>query len=108
MMTEEEALRRAREAAIATKGTIAGCGMVRSGMRDSSPAVQAAKRALLDLDKPLPVDRDFEAVREIVAEYERACGAPATAGDIESGDYDDRLCAALSIFRKHIEARAKA
>lgn len=68
-MTEEEALIRAREAVIAVRGLVHKDNMqrFRDGEYDINPNVQAAKRALLDLDKPLPVDRDLADLRELAA-----------------------------------------
>lgn len=106
-MTEQEALIRAREAAIA--GPYANSDMqdIRSGRCDDCVGVQAALRALLDLDKPLPVDRDLADLRELLAA--RCLGDP-TAGKGPAENYrrgvlDDLLKPILPTFRAIIQRR---
>lgn len=109
-MTEEEALIRAREAAIQTVNSYRNSPSLSTSLRrgelDDDTFVQTAKRALLDLDKPLPVERDLEDLRVIVGAWERWQERPMSAGQYERGEYDDDLRGGLlPTFRAIIQRR---
>ena len=112
-MTEEEALIRAREAVKAARieaGYNRDSGWlsaVDKGEDDGSVAVLAAKRALLDLDNPLPVDRDLEDLREMLASIEDADSGLVmpTSRELRDGEYDARLQKVVSTFQRIIQRR---
>ena len=94
MMTENEALIRAREAFIAQSSLgDHDRSQVRVGAYDSHAVVVTIFRVLLDTNKPLseivPVDPDLIEAREIAAQYWDERGSPWTASDILLGRDDD-------------------
>lgn len=100
MMTEQEALVRAREAAIAGwldkpghYNSEAEKARYRAGEVDCNGLIRVALRALLDAHKPLsevaPVDPDLIEARELVAQYWVERNSPMTAVGIRSGKHDD-------------------
>lgn len=103
-MSEEEALVRAREAYADVWAKESRREAVRGGEYDESLCLQVAKRALLDLDKPI-VDPDIRDLREIVAAFFRADDCPYDAKTIENGHSDEALVGALPVFRRIIEER---
>lgn len=76
---------RAREAC----ATVSNNSAYRSGIYDGSATLQTALRALLDLDKPLPVDPDLIEAREICAKWHEGTKLPVAANNYRAGDYDD-------------------
>lgn len=116
-MTEQEALIRAREACIAAIAkTMANdynqeliIGRYRSGYYDDQPQMKAVVRALLDLDKPLPVGRDLADLRELETVRCEAQGLTGAALRYRHGcqDTDDTLRKMIPTFRAIIQRRIK-
>lgn len=101
-MDEQEALIRAREAGAQRYPHVADD--YRSGKNDLGSEVQIATRALLDLDKPLPVDPDLADLREVFAAFCDEAGSSGGEG-YRAGYRDGDLKGALSTFRAIIQRR---
>ena len=102
MMTEEEALIRAREACIARWPRLSStAAQIRAGEDDGYSGIQTALRALLDANKPLsevaPFDPDLIEAREVVAQYWDEDGSPGQAVSIRSGLGNAKFSLAIAL-----------
>jgi hypothetical protein len=96
-MTEQEMMIRAREACITAGGSEGRLAAeYRNGDHDIMWGVQTALRALLDLDKPLPIDPDLLEAREICAKHYAEAGSADAAVKYRAGGYDDSFVSTLA------------